>query len=435
MEKSVSSPPQLTGSIAVPPDKSISHRAAILNAVAEGQATVENFLTAEDTLSTLACLRALGVDWALEPASEAAAELTIKGSGLDGLSESADVLNAGNSGTTVRLLAGLLSGRPFLSILTGDESLRCRPMARIIQPLRQMGAQVFGRVVDTMAPLVISGRRLRGITYRSPVASAQVKSAVLLAALQAEGETMYSEPARSRDHTERLLRAMGAGLREDGDVLRVSPLAKDLAPLSLRVPGDFSAAAFWLVAAVTHPNADLTLAGVGLNPTRCGLFDVLKEMGADIVISEGREVAGEPVGDVRARSSKLRGVEVEGRNVVRLIDEVPVLAVAAALAEGRTRIREVGELRFKESDRVRLTVLELRRLGAQINEDGDALVIQGTGKLAGAVCESHGDHRLAMALAVGGLVAKGETVVKGAEATDISYPGFWQSLQNVRGRS
>ncbi len=433
MEKSVSSPPQLAGQIAVPPDKSISHRAAILNAIAAGQATVENFLTAEDTLSTLACLRALSVDWSLEPASEAAAQLTIEGRGLDGLSESTDVLNAGNSGTTMRLLAGLLSGRSFLSILTGDESLRRRPMARIIQPLRQMGAQVFGRVDDSMAPLVLSGGRLHGITYRSPIASAQVKSAVLLAALQAEDDTVYSEPTRSRDHTERLLGAMGAGLLGAGDVLRVSPLTKDLTPLSLRVPGDFSAAAFWLVAAVTHPNADLTLTGVGLNPTRCGLLEVLKEMGADIVVSERHEVAGEPVGDVRARSSNLCGVEVEGRNVVRLIDEVPVLAVAAAVAEGRTNISDVGELRFKESDRVRLTVLELRRLGAQINEDTDALVIEGTSKLTGAVCESHGDHRLAMALAVAGLVAEGETVVAGAEATDISYPGFWQSLENLRG--
>jgi 3-phosphoshikimate 1-carboxyvinyltransferase len=257
----------------------------------------------------------------------------------------------------------------------------------------------------------------------------------LLAGLQAEGETVYEEPVRSRDHTERLLRAMGAKLEENGAALRLSQLAKDLTPLSLRVPSDFSAAAFWLVAAVTHPNAELTLTGVGLNPSRCGLLDVLREMGADIVISEEREVAAEPVGDLRARSSKLRGVEVEGRTVVRLIDEVPVLAVAAALTEGRTTIREVAELRFKESDRVRLTVQELRRLGARINEEGDAVVIEGTGKLTGAICESHGDHRLAMALAVAGLLAEGRTIVGGAEATDISYPGFWQSLEEVEGRS
>ena len=435
MEKGISSPRRLSGSITVPPDKSISHRAAILNAIASGPAVVENFLVAEDCLSTIACLRSLGVSWSLRENHDGGSDLTITGRGLAGLSESADVLDAGNSGTTMRLLAGLLAGRPFLSIITGDESLRSRPMARIIEPLRQMGAQVYGRDSDTLAPLVIMGRRLRGIRYRSPVASAQVKSALLLAGLQAEGETLYEEPVRSRDHTERMLRAMGAGLREENNALRLSPLAKDLAPLSLRVPGDFSAAAFWLVAAALHPDADLTLRGVGLNPTRSGLLDVLKEMGADIVVSEERVVGGEPVADLRARSGKLKGIEVDGPTVVRLIDEVPVLAVAASLAEGRTMVRDVGELRLKESDRVKLLVHELRRMGARIDEEGDALVIEGTDRFTGAVCDSHGDHRLAMALAVAGVVAEGETVIRGAEATDVSYPGFWQVLDSVKGTS
>jgi 3-phosphoshikimate 1-carboxyvinyltransferase len=435
MEKRISSPRRLSGSITVPPDKSISHRAAILNAIASGPAVVENYLVAEDCLSTLACLRSLGVSWSLRENYDGGSDLTITGRGLAGLSESADVLDARNSGTTTRLLAGLLAGRPFLSILTGDESLRSRPMARIIEPLRQMGAQVYGRNNDTLAPLVIMGGRLRGIRYRSPVASAQVKSALLLAGLQAESETVYEEPVRSRDHTERMLRAMGAGLTEEGNTLRLSPLAKDLAPLSLRVPGDFSAAAFWLVAAALHPDADLTLRGVGLNPTRSGLLDVLGEMGADIVVSEERIAGGEPVADLRARSGKLRGVEVDGPTVVRLIDEVPTLAVAAALAEGRTTVRDVGELRLKESDRVKLTVQELRRMGARIDEEGDALVIEGADRLTGAVCDSHGDHRLAMALAVAGVVAEGETVIRGAEATDVSYPGFWQALDSVKGTS
>jgi len=435
MEKGISSPRRLSGSITVPPDKSISHRAAILNAIASGPAVVENFLVAEDCLSTIACLRSLGVSWSLRENHDGGSDLTITGRGLAGLSESADVLDAGNSGTTMRLLAGLLAGRPFLSIITGDESLRSRPMARIIEPLRQMGAQVYGRDSDTLAPLVIMGRRLRGIRYRSPVASAQVKSALLLAGLQAEGETLYEEPVRSRDHTERMLRAMGAGLREENNALRLSPLAKDLAPLSLRVPGDFSAAAFWLVAAALHPDADLTLRGVGLNPTRSGLLDVLKEMGADIVVSEERVVGGEPVADLRARSGKLKGIEVDGPTVVRLIDEVPVLAVAASLAEGRTTVRDVGELRLKESDRVKLLVHELRRMGARIDEEGDALVIEGTDRFTGAVCDSHGDHRLAMALAVAGVVAEGETVIRGAEATDVSYPCFWQALDSVKGTS
>ena len=435
MEKGISSPRRLSGSITVPPDKSISHRAAILNAIASGPAVVENFLVAEDCLSTIACLRSLGVSWSLRENHDGGSDLTITGRGLAGLSESADVLDAGNSGTTMRLLAGLLAGRPFLSIITGDDSLRSRPMARIVEPLRQMGAQVYGRDSDTLAPLVIMGRRLRGIRYRSPVASAQVKSALLLAGLQAEGETLYEEPVRSRDHTERMLRAMGAGLREENNALRLSPLAKDLAPLSLRVPGDFSAAAFWLVAAALHPDADLTLRGVGLNPTRSGLLDVLKEMGADIVVSEERIVGGEPVADLRARSGKLKGIEVDGPTVVRLIDEVPVLAVAASLAEGRTTVRDVGELRLKESDRVKLLVHELRRMGARIDEEGDALVIEGTDRFTGAVCDSHGDHRLAMALAVAGVVAEGETVIRGAEASDVSYPGFWQVLDSVKGTS
>ena len=435
MEKGISSPRRLSGSITVPPDKSISHRAAILNAIASGPAVVENFLVAEDCLSTIACLRSLGVSWSLRENHDGGSDLTITGRGLAGLSESADVLDAGNSGTTMRLLAGLLAGRPFLSIITGDESLRSRPMARIIEPLRQMGAQVYGRDSDTLAPLVIMGRRLRGIRYRSPVASAQVKSALLLAGLQAEGETLYEEPVRSRDHTERMLRAMGAGLREENNALRLSPLAKDLTPLSLRVPGDFSAAAFWLVAAALHPDADLTLRGIGLNPTRSGLLDVLREMGADIVVSEERIVGGEPVADLRARSGKLKGIEVDGPTVVRLIDEVPVLAVAASLAEGRTTVRDVGELRLKESDRVKLLVHELRRMGARIDEEGDALVIEGTDRFTGAVCDSHGDHRLAMALAVAGVVAEGETVIRGAEASDVSYPGFWQVLDSVKGTS
>jgi 3-phosphoshikimate 1-carboxyvinyltransferase len=431
MEKRISSPRRLNGSIAVPPDKSISHRAAILNAIASGPAVVESFLAAEDCLSTLACLRSLGVEWLLKEKADGSSDLAIAGRGLAGLGESADVLDARNSGTTMRLLAGLLAGRPFLSILTGDESLRSRPMARVIEPLRQMGAQIWGRQDDTLAPLVIRGGRLRSVHYRSPIASAQVKSALLLAGLQAESETLFEEPVRSRDHTERMLQSMGAGLREEGNVLRLTPLAKDLTPLSLRVPGDFSAAAFWLVAAALHPDADVTLPGVGVNPTRTGLLDVLMEMGADISVSDETLTGGEPVADLRVRSSRLKGVTVEGAQVVRLVDEVPVLAVAAALAQGRTVIRDVAELRLKESDRVKLTVQELRRMGARIDEEGDALVIEGTGRLTGSACDSHGDHRLAMALAVAGIVAEGETIIRDAEATGVSYPRFWQDLEAV----
>jgi 3-phosphoshikimate 1-carboxyvinyltransferase len=435
MEKTISRPGRLSGSMTVPADKSISHRAAILNAIADGPAAVQNFLPAADCLSTLTCLRALGVDWSLEKKPDGGSDLAIAGKGLAGLRESADILDAGNSGTTLRLLAGLLAGRPFLSVLTGDESLRSRPMARVVEPLRQMGAQVWGRSKGTLAPLVIVGARPHGVDYRSPVASAQVKSALLLAGLQADGATLFREPERSRDHTERMLRAMGADLTEEGDGLRLQPIERDLTPLDMRVPGDFSAAAFWLVAAVLHPNAEVTLRDVGVNQTRTGLLDVLREMGADVSRSDERTVGGEPVADLVARSSNLKGVAVEGPAVVRLIDEVPVLAVAAALAEGRTVLRDLGELRGKESDRVGLTVRELRRLGATIEEEGDSLVIEGRGKLQGAACDSHGDHRLAMALAVAGLVAEGETVIENAEATEVSYPGFWRDLEALSDRS
>ena len=345
--------------------------------------------------------------------------------------ESADTLDARNSGTTMRLLAGLLAGRPFLSIITGDESLRSRPMGRVILPLREMGADIRGREGDSLAPLTIQGGPLRGIHHRSPVASAQVKSALLLAGLQAEGETTLEEPVRSRDHTERMLRAMGADLREEGNALRLSPLRQDLTPLNLRVPGDFSAAAFWLVAGALHPDAEISLSDVGVNPTRTGLLDALREMGADITVSSERLQGGEPVADLVVRSSRLEGTVVEGPAVVRLIDEVPALAVAAALARGRTVIRDVGELRVKESDRILATAQELRKLGARVEERPDGLIIEGVGALRGAPCDSRGDHRLAMALAVAGMVAQGETALSGAEAMSISYPGFWQHLAEL----
>lgn len=431
MERTVSPVARLSGTISVPPDKSISHRAAILNAIADGSAAVENFLLSADCLATLECLRALGVVWSLRETAEGRNDLAIEGRGFDGLRESADVLDARNSGTTMRLLAGLLAGRPFLSLLTGDESLRSRPMERIVAPLREMGAQVWGRGGDTLAPLAIRGGHLRGIHHVSPVASAQVKSALLLAGLQAERETVIEEPARSRDHTERMLRAMGARLVETDGALRLVPAPNSLKPLSLRIPGDMSAAAFWLVAGALHPDAEIALPGVGLNPTRTGLLDVLQEMGASVTVDNVRTQGGEPVGDLVVHSSRLSGTAVEGPLAVRLIDEVPALALAAALAKGRTVIRDVAELRVKESDRISTTVQELRRLGARIQVDGDALVIEGTDVLRGAACDSHGDHRLAMTLAVAGAVAEGSTAVDGADASDVSYPGFWRHLEQL----
>jgi 3-phosphoshikimate 1-carboxyvinyltransferase len=426
MRKTIRSPRRLWGSIEAPGDKSISHRAAILNAIAEGEATVENFQGGADCLATLRCLRALGVGWDWDGQGT----LSIQGGGRFGLRESADVLNAGNSGTTMRLLAGLLAGQPFFSVLTGDASLRSRPMERVVEPLRAMGAHIQGRAGGARPPLAIEGGSLWGIRYRLPVASAQVKSALSLAALYGESETVLEEPAPSRDHTERMLRAMGVEV-VGGDDLRVLPPQRELTPLSLRVPGDISAAAFWMVAAAAHPDAEIRLAGVGVNPSRSGIIDALAGMGASITLEEERMWGCEPVADIVVRSSSLRGTVVEGSLIPRLIDELPVLAVAACLAEGETIIREAGELRLKESDRIRTTVLELRRLGASIEEQPDGMVIQGVGYLKGGACGSHGDHRLAMTLAVAGLLARGETVVRGAEASSISYPGFWHHLEEL----
>jgi 3-phosphoshikimate 1-carboxyvinyltransferase len=431
MRKTIRSPRRLRGSIEAPGDKSISHRAAILNAIAQGEAAVENFQGGADCLATLRCLRALGVriDW------DGQGTLRIQGGGRFGLRESGEVLNAGNSGTTMRLLAGLLAGQPFFSVLTGDASLRSRPMERVVEPLRAMGARIQGRAGGARPPLAIEGGSLRGIRYRLPVASAQVKSALSLAALYGEGETVLEEPAPSRDHTERMLRAMGAEVLDDeGDGLRISPPQRELTSLSLRVPGDISAAAFWMVAAAAHPDAEIRLTGVGVNPSRSGIIDALVGMGASIALEEERMWGCEPVADIVVRSSSLRGTVIEGSLIPRLIDEIPVLAVAACLAEGETVIRQAGELRLKESDRIRTTVSELRRLGASIEELSDGMVIQGVGCLNGGVCGSHGDHRLAMTLAVAGLLAQGETVVRGAEASSISYPAFWHHLEELSSR-
>ena len=427
MKRTVRAARRLRGTIEPPGDKSISHRAAVLNAIAQGEATVDNFQTGADCLATVRCLRALGA----RIESPAPGALRVQGTGRSGLREAAAVLNAANSGTTLRLLAGLLAAQPFFSILTGDASLRSRPMGRIVEPLRAMGARIQGRFGGTRPPLAIEGGRLRGIRHRLPVASAQVKSALTLAGLYADGDTVLEEPTPSRDHTERMLRVMGAAIVAGEGGLRVSPLTGELTPLSLRVPGDISAAAFWMVAAAAHPDAELRLTGVGVNPSRSGIIDALRAMGALIAIEEERTWGCEPVADIVVHSSRLRGTVIEGALIPRLVDEVPALAVAACLAEGETIVRDAGELRVKESDRIRATAGELRRLGADIQELPDGMVIRGVGRLRGAACGSHGDHRLAMALAVAGLLAAGETTVRGAEAVAVSYPSFWDDVDRV----
>lgn len=416
----------LSGQIIPPGDKSISHRALILNAIAEGKAKIVNFSPSADFYSTLACLKALGVESQVGPEG-----LIVSGVGSKGLREAEDVLNAGNSATTMRLLTGLLAAQPFLSIITGDESLRSRPMGRLIQPLRLMGAKIWGRTGDSLAPLAIRGNQLHGIEYRLPVASAQLKSAILLAALFAQGKTTIDEPLPSRDHTERLLAAMGAKLEINDSRIIITPSPTPLSPTEMVVPGDISAAALWLIAGAIHPKAQITVVSTGINPTRSGIIDVLKQMGANLRVENQRTESGEPVADLFIQSSDLVGVTIGGELIPRLIDEIPVIAVAASVATGTTVIKDAGELRVKETDRISTTAKELSKLGAKIEELPDGLVIQGGRRLRGAECDSHQDHRLAMALGVAALVAEGETMLYNAEAVNFSYPGFWEDLKRL----
>ncbi len=421
----------LSGEITPPGDKSLSHRAVLCAAIAEGETTVNGFLAGEDTLNTVRAVRMLGID--IEEVG--AGRLIVHGKGLAGLSEPAGVLDLGNSGTGMRLLAGLLAGQDFFSVLTGDQYLRRRPMARIVEPLRRMGAVIDGRSGGTLAPLSIrgAGRQLKPVQYASPVASAQVKSAVLLCGLYAEGETSVTEPSKSRDHTERMFRFFGVEVKEQGLRASVRGRQRLKARGALDIPADISSAAFFMVAASIVPGSELLIKNVGVNPTRTGIIDVLKDMGADISFANQREQAGEPVADITVRYRKLRAVQIKGDVIPRAIDEMPVLAVAAACAQGKTVIRGAAELRVKESDRIATMAAELRKMGAEVSELPDGMEITGRDRLRGAQCESHGDHRIAMSLAVAGLAAEGETIVRDAAWIETSFPGFEQLLKQVAG--
>lgn len=417
------------GEITVPGDKSISHRAVILGGVARGVTWARGFLPAGDPLSTLRCLAALGVNYD-QPSPQ---EVRVHGRGLQGLTEPTDVLDAGNSGTTFRLLTGLLAGQPFFSVLTGDASLRRRPMGRVTRPLAMMGARIWGRRDAELAPLAIAGGRLQGLQYTLPVASAQVKSALLLAGLQASGPVRLTEPFPTRDHTERILEAMGAHLHRGGGEMELVP-GTPLEGIEIEVPGDISAAAFFLVAASIIPGARLTIQRVGVNPSRTGIIDALRAMGAVIEVEELPPGGPEPVANLHVQSpASLRSIQVEPADIPRLIDEIPVLTVAAAGAHGITVIKEAGELQHKESNRLETITLELRRLGVDIYRQGNDLYIAGPARLVGTRCASHGDHRIAMALAIAGLMAQGETSITGAECIDISFPGFAHLLSKITG--
>jgi 3-phosphoshikimate 1-carboxyvinyltransferase len=425
----ISSPKQLAGEVAVPGDKSISHRALILDSLALGKSKISNISPGRDCQSTINCLRALGVKFTRQEGKPAA--ILVHGVGNKGLTEAKNILNAGNSATTMRLLSGVLAVQPFLSIFTGDISLRSRPMGRLIEPLRLMGAEIYGRGEDSFAPLVIRGKRLCGVTYSLPVPSAQIKSAILLAALFADGSTVIEEPQHSRDHTERLLRRMGAELESDNSHIYLAPLTSTLTSVDLCVPGDISSAAYWLVAGAIHPDARIKIANCGVNPTRTGIIDALSAMGAKIKIDNQRLEGNELLADLYVESSCLKAIEISGDVIPRLIDEIPLLAVAACVAQGDTLIKGIGELRVKESDRIKTTARELSRLGANIEELSDGMIIYGGRPLLGTEVRSHFDHRLAMTLAIAGLVARGSTSIYNARVAEMSYPGFWEEMRKL----
>jgi 3-phosphoshikimate 1-carboxyvinyltransferase len=416
----------LRGEIAVPGDKSISHRAVILGAIAEGETRVENMLRAEDTLSTIRCLQQMGV----RIEDSGSGPVVVHGVGLRGLRAPAGPLDVGNSGTSLRLLLGLLAGQDFAATLTGDASLRTRPHAQVVAPLRMMGASIECQGERCLAPVTVRGGQLRGIEYTLPVASAQFKSAVLLAGLYAEGETTVIEPSPCRDHTERMLRYFGARLGQEGPRITIGGGQK-LTGSPVVVTSDISSAAFFLVAASIVPGSRVRIPGVGVNPTRDGALEVLERMGACITRSAERNVAGEPVADLEVESASLVGTEIGGDLIPRLIDELPVLAVAAAVATGETVIRDAAQLRVKESDRIVAIADGLTRMGAEVEERPDGLRIAGSARLRGAVCDAPGDHRMAMAFAVAGLVATGETVITGAESIGTSFPEFPGRMQGI----
>ncbi len=424
-------PQGLRGKINVPGDKSISHRALMLGSLAEGETKIRGLLLGEDPRSTAACFSAMGAE-----ISALNSELvTVRGIGLGNLKEPVDVLNAGNSGTTLRLMLGILASHPdrFFTV-TGDNSLRSRPMSRVVNPLRQMGASIWGRENGSKAPLAISGQSLKAIHYQSPVASAQVKSCIMLAGLMTDGETIITEPERSRDHSERMLAAFGAKVIVDihTNTVAIKGGAK-LVGQEVTVPGDISSAAFWLVAASIVPNSDLVIENVGINPTRTGILEVLAEMGADITYENERQVTGEPVADLRVRSAALKACKIGGAVIPRLIDEIPILAIAAACATGTTIIGDAAELRVKESDRIVAMVKELTKMGANITERPDGMAIVGGKALTGTAVNSYDDHRIAMSLAIAALVAKGKTSIDRAESAAISYPSFIPTLQGLYG--
>jgi len=416
------------GEIIVPGDKSISHRSIMLGAIANGITTVRGFLRGEDNLSTMHAFRAMGVE--IDDDGET---VKITGRGLYGLKEPGDVLDCGNSGTTIRLITGLLSGQSFFSVVTGDQYLRKRPMKRVVEPLTLMGARISGRKGGTLAPLAIDGGPLQGIAYKSPVSSAQIKSSIMLAGLYAAGETSVSEPSLSRDHSERMFKLFGASLVRGDKAVTVQG-GVELTGQEVTVPGDISSAAFFIVAALITPDSELLIKNVGVNPSRTGIIDILQSMGGDIQLLDQREVSGEPVADILVRSSRLKGISISGAVVPRAIDEFPAICVAAAVAEGVTVVRDARELRVKETDRITAMAINLRKLGITVTESEDGMDITGSEQLSGGTVDSCGDHRIAMSMSVAALVASGAITVTDTACVATSFPTFFPLLEKVAGK-
>lgn len=415
----------LHGELKVPGDKSISHRAVMLGSIAKGTTTVSGFLLGEDCINTIQCFRTLGVD--IELNNE---QVTIYGKGLEGLKEPQTVLNVGNSGTTNRLLLGLLAGRPFHAILLGDESIAKRPMDRVAIPLRKMGAHIDGRENGKYPPIALRGGNLKGIAYESPVASAQVKSAILLAGLQAEGTTTVTEPSVSRDHTERMLKSFGVNVHRNATTVSIEG-KQTLKATQINVPADISSAAFFIVATLITKNSSIVLKDVGINPTRSGILDALFAMGADIQIKNERMFNDEPVADLHVASSELKNIEIKGDIIPRLIDEIPILALAATQAEGTMVIKNAEELKVKETNRIDAVATQLNRLGANIEPTDDGMIIHGKTKLKGETVDSLGDHRIGMMLAVASLVCENEITIENESCINISYPNFFEDFQKL----
>lgn len=419
------------GKVKVPGDKSITHRALLLGALGQDVTALINWSRGEDNLRTLKALSQMGI----EVKEDGEGKLLIAGHGLYGLKEPEEIIDVGNSGTTIRLLAGLLSGQRFFAVLTGDSSLKNRPMDRVVAPLRQMGAMIHGRQGGRYAPLSIDGRRLKPLCYELPVASAQVKSALLLAGLYAEGETEIYEPVKCRDHTEKLLSYLGANFKQEGSLLTIKGNGEWKGNV-IQIPGDLSSAAYFLVAGLVAPDSEVTVEEVGVNPTRTGILDALKAMGGEIEVKDKGYLGLEPVADITVRSSHLKGISLGGSDIPGVVDEIPVLAVAAAFAQGTTEIREAGELRVKETDRIKGVSQNLRRFGVTVEEFSDGMRITGSASLKGFTlkgthCNSFGDHRLAMAMHVMASLVCGETVLEGADCIAVSFPGFFEAFQRI----